>query len=167
MGFSTIFITVGTTSFNSLLEAVNTVEIAEIIRKLNCSKLIIQYGRGEQMEMDTTLFAGIEVEVYGLKKSIIEDINRADLVIGHAGAGTCLEVLHSGKPLIVVVNESLMDNHQTELSRALTGQGVIASCMVAGLATTLSTFDEKKLKKVQPGNVKSFTRELNYLMGYV
>ena len=43
----------------------------------------------------------------------------ADLVISHAGAGTCLEVLRLGKPLVVIVNRSLLGNHQVWIAKSL------------------------------------------------
>lgn len=40
-------------------------------------------------------------------------------MISHAGAGTCIEVLQAEKTLAVIVNDSLMDNHQVELAEKL------------------------------------------------
>ena len=50
---------------------------------------------------------------------LIQDMESADLVISHAGAGTCLEVLRLGKPLVVIVNRSLLGNHQVGISAFL------------------------------------------------
>ncbi|XP_044538784.1 UDP-N-acetylglucosamine transferase subunit ALG13 homolog, partial [Gracilinanus agilis] len=44
------------------------------------------------------------------------------------GAGSCLEALEEGKPLVVVVNEKLMDNHQLELARQLHKEGYLFYC---------------------------------------
>lgn len=163
MEFKTVFITVGTTCFEELIDEVNTKDTVEALKKLGCKKLVIQYGRGKTPDV---AFEGLEVESYSLKSSITPDIEAADLVIGHAGAGTCLEVLKAGKPLIVVINDSLMDNHQTELSRALTSQGIVVSCYVPDLTKTLSKFQPQKLKKLAPGHPEIFQQHLDNLMGY-
>ena len=39
------------------------------------------------------------------------------------GAGSVLESLQAGRPLIVVINELLMDNHQMELASQLAEDG--------------------------------------------
>jgi beta-1,4-N-acetylglucosaminyltransferase len=42
---------------------------------------------------------------------------------GDIGAGTILDVLRMGVPLIVVPNPALLDNHQLELAQELQAQG--------------------------------------------
>jgi beta-1,4-N-acetylglucosaminyltransferase len=46
-------------------------------------------------------------------------MRNADLIIGHAGAGTAMEALTFGKPLLIVVNNKLLNNHQIELAERL------------------------------------------------
>ncbi|KFQ01869.1 Putative bifunctional UDP-N-acetylglucosamine transferase and deubiquitinase ALG13, partial [Leptosomus discolor] len=65
---------------------------------------------------------------FRFKDSLAQDLERADLVISHAGAGSCLETLEKGKPLIVVINEKLMDNHQLELAKQLHRGGHVLCC---------------------------------------
>ena len=57
-------------------------------------------------------------------------INKSELVISHCGAGVLLECLRStnqglGTTNVAVVNESLMDNHQSELGDRLHAEGYI------------------------------------------
>ncbi|ETN76075.1 glycosyltransferase family 28 protein [Necator americanus] len=80
---------------------------------------------------------GIPVEYYRFKPNIQDDIENALLVIGHAGAGTCLECLKMKKPFIVVVNENLMDNHQLELAKELARGEHLLYCTVSNLSVAL------------------------------
>ena len=50
-------------------------------------------------------------------------MEKADLILSHAGAGTVMEALRLKKKLVVVINTLLMDNHQTELAGAMAKRG--------------------------------------------
>ena len=76
----------------------------------------------------------LEVELYDYKPSLAGDIAGAAIVVSHAGAGTCLECLEAGKPLLVVVNEVLADNHQLELASKLKEDGCVATVATAELS---------------------------------
>lgn len=48
----------------------------------------------------------------------------------YTGSGTILDVLRLGKPMIVVPNPTLLNNHQEELASALTEFGHLHSSTV-------------------------------------
>lgn len=48
-----------------------------------------------------------------------------------SGSGSILTALRMSKPLLVVPNETLMDNHQVELADALEKEGYLVTCKPA------------------------------------
>ncbi|GAB0097813.1 UDP-N-acetylglucosamine transferase subunit ALG13 homolog [Sergentomyia squamirostris] len=164
MGFRRIFITVGTTYFTDLITVVKSPEMAEVLRDLDCEEMTVQSGK-ESLKFGEE-FDGIATNVYSVALSIEEDIKEADLVISHAGAGTCIEVLKHKKPLIVVINDSLMGNHQVELAHQLASEGVLIYCSPGKLLDTLRQFDPADLETYQEGSPENFIRELDKLMGF-
>ncbi|KAM4818583.1 LOW QUALITY PROTEIN: UDP-N-acetylglucosamine transferase subunit ALG13 [Thomomys bottae] len=122
-----VFVTVGTTSFDDLIACVSAPDSLRIIQSLGYSRLILQIGRGTVVPKPFST-ESFTLDVYRYKDSLKEDLQLADLVISHAGAGSCLETLEKGKPLVVVVNEKLMNNHQLELAKQLHKEGHLFYC---------------------------------------
>ena len=71
------------------------------------------------------------------KSNLVDDMSVSDLIISHCGAGSILEALSMKKQLIVVINGSLQDNHQLELSDALSDGRFCHSTEPAALLTTI------------------------------
>lgn len=123
VSMNTIFLTVGTTEFDQLLQKIDQdEEFVELLNKLNCKSFICQKGRGSCYP--STLIRncekyGISTEIYDFKPTLIEDMKKSDLIISHCGAGSILDSISLEKKLVVVVNDSLQGNHQTELATAL------------------------------------------------
>ncbi len=65
-------------------------------------------------------------------------MERASLIISHAGAGCILEALSLRKPLVVVVNEGLMDNHQAQLAHELEREGHVLCATPDSLEAVLA-----------------------------
>lgn len=167
MQFRNIFVTVGTTEFTELISTVLSEPILDQLIKLGCENLLLQIGRGRQpSDKEIIARSEINIDYYRLKPSILDDINTSDLIISHAGAGSCIEILNANKPLIVVVNDTLMNNHQAELAEQLSSDGYLYYCTPLTLATTLDEFDHEKLRKYEKGNVKQFVKHLNNFMGF-
>lgn len=170
--FANIFVTVGTTRFDELVDTLSTENTLEELRKLGCQTLIIQLGHGKELPDSVLTLAkskyGIDCECYRLKPSILDDIRCADLVISHAGAGSCIEVLNARKPLVVVVNETLMDNHQIELAEQLYNDGYLLHCTPRTLCETLGKGRDAlaTLQEYERGNVRAFVKRLDDFMGF-
>eukprot|EP00514_Thraustochytrium_sp_LLF1b_P008653 CAMPEP_0184551824 /NCGR_PEP_ID=MMETSP0199_2-20130426/26716_1 /TAXON_ID=1112570 /ORGANISM="Thraustochytrium sp., Strain LLF1b" /LENGTH=95 /DNA_ID=CAMNT_0026947127 /DNA_START=53 /DNA_END=340 /DNA_ORIENTATION=+ len=74
----------------------------------------------------------------------------ADWVISHAGAGTITEGLRSGKKMLVVINEGLMDNHQKELANALEAAHALKSATCSSLLDNLKQLDTLSFEPFSP-----------------
>jgi beta-1,4-N-acetylglucosaminyltransferase len=57
-------------------------------------------------------------------------VHQGLLVLTASGSGTILDVLRIGKPLIVVPNPTLLDDHQTELAVSLQDLGHLRASTV-------------------------------------
>ncbi|CAN9515083.1 unnamed protein product [Ophioblennius macclurei] len=160
----TVFLTVGTTSFDELIERITRSDAAQALKARGYERLVLQVGRGSLLPA-TGSCPHIELEAFRFKASIVEDMKQADLVISHAGAGSCLEALGAGKPLLVVVNDKLMDNHQLELAQQLHADSHLLYCTCSTLIETLRTMDLSVLQPFQPGQTKNFANFLDRALG--
>ncbi|XP_023814836.1 putative bifunctional UDP-N-acetylglucosamine transferase and deubiquitinase ALG13 [Oryzias latipes] len=160
----TVFVTVGTTRFDELIETVTCSEAAKALKARGYKRLLLQIGRGSFVP-DADSCPELKLEVFRFKDSIAEDMKQADLVISHAGAGSCLEALGAGKPLLVVVNDKLMDNHQLELARQLHTDHHLLYCTCSSLTETLKTMDLSVLQPFPPGQPKTFANFLDKVVG--
>jgi beta-1,4-N-acetylglucosaminyltransferase len=126
-----VFVTVGSTRFPELVEAVLSEDTLNALIALGYTSILFQWGKGGPV--DRIAPAKITVDHFEYAPSLDYFMEEADMIISHAGSsavlslilgsGSLLEALHLKKLLIVVPNTALMDNHQIEVAKALCDQG--------------------------------------------
>ncbi|KAH9951221.1 glycosyl transferase [Amylocystis lapponica] len=168
-----VFVTVGSTRFDSLVQHVLSDTVLDALRSRGYSTLAVQCGNSH---FDTGPFkkageswrrnAEVDTEVWRFKPSLQEEYGKADLIISHAGSGTIIDVLRLGKPLIVVPNETLLDNHQQELASALEGLGHLKASTISGLSETIETLEAARLVPFPAFNGSRFRELLDEEMGF-
>lgn len=155
-----VFVTVGSTSFDGLIQIVTSTSTVDRLKRLGLKKLTIQTGgyKINPRDMDN-----IELVSYGYADNLSQDIMDADLIIGHAGAGTCLEVLRCNKRLLVVTNDSLMDRHQDELADQLAQDKYLIKTNLIDFHENLEKVCAKKihLREFPPSSDSNFEAILN------
>ncbi|XP_026137223.1 UDP-N-acetylglucosamine transferase subunit ALG13 homolog isoform X2 [Carassius auratus] len=160
----TVFVTVGTTSFDDLIGAVTSDESVKALIGRGYTDVVLQVGRGSVVP-DPDSCPGLTLQVFRFKDSIAEDMRHSDLIISHAGS--CLEALGANKPLLVVVNDKLMDNHQLELAKQLQADSHLIYCTCSTLPQTLRDMDLSALTTYAPGQPENFASFLDKAVGLV
>ena len=163
-----LFVTVGTTSFDSLIRALDDANVVSLLKRLGFTSVVVQFGRGEVDRhglRHSRSQPGLQVDAFDFKPTLQDDMRQADLVITHAGAGSIFECLNLHVPCLVVVNETLMGNHQTELANALQERKHLKWCVPKDILKALKSFDASKLIPYDGGDPDGVRRKLDDLLG--
>ncbi len=84
--------------------------------------LMVPTNNSDGTQQNRTMY----IKWYRFQPSLLQDMERADIILCHAGAGTLLEALairreqqHQPPIINAVINSTLMNNHQSELADEL------------------------------------------------
>mmetsp|Transcript_14549 Transcript_14549/g.24070 ORF Transcript_14549/g.24070 Transcript_14549/m.24070 type:complete len:168 (+) Transcript_14549:151-654(+) len=160
----TVFVTVGTTLFDELIRILDSKQAHTLLFRKGYTRLLMQIGKGSH-EPGLSQVPGFQVEFYRYKPTLAEDYRNASLIISHAGAGSIMESLELRKPLVVVVNELLMNNHQTEIASELAECGHLVHAVCSNLLDVLAGADFSKRVLLLPPDTKRFARIVDEVMG--
>lgn len=178
--FKVIFVTVGTTKFDRLVQLFDDAEIQNMLTtRLGATKLVIQCGksvvRPSSMIMTVLMSLAallgkvdaLKIDCYDYKPHLRDDIESADLVISHCGAGTILEILHARKTAIGVINQDLLDNHQVELADKMEQEHYMAIARSPeNLREVLNSMDQYHIQDYGDPNPELFLGEVSRLVRF-
>ncbi|KAI9228378.1 MAG: glycosyltransferase family 28 C-terminal domain-containing protein [Piptocephalis tieghemiana] len=132
-----VLVTVGTTEFPELLETITQPRSQEALVRLGFTQMTLQHGSTPLHHPDTTL---LSLHAFPYTDDLEGEMAKVDLVVGHGGAGTILETMQQGLPLLVVINPQLADNHQAELVDALEARGCLSKTTCRDLPALLDSW---------------------------
>ncbi|MBW2739997.1 MAG: hypothetical protein JRE64_14390 [Deltaproteobacteria bacterium] len=112
-----IFVTVGTTYFDDLIQEVDRLRRIGVIQ----DKVVAQIGSGS--------YEPKHLEWFRYSNSIQDYFKDAVLCICHGGVGSIFELLALKKDIIAVANRELKDDHQADLIRVLAKHNWCRYCL--------------------------------------
>jgi len=146
------FVTVGATApFDDLILTCFQPHLLSAFEAEGYNKLVFQCGKSLKLFHDAKTLvngshsleiSGFDFNPDGLGQEMRmckakDGVSEEGVVITAAGAGTILDGLRIGIPLIVVPNEDLLDNHQYQLAKELELQGYVIKSDLNRLADAL------------------------------
>jgi beta-1,4-N-acetylglucosaminyltransferase len=184
-----VFVTVGTTKFEDLIREVDKKEFIEVLLSQGYTSMKVQIGKGDYTPKHASCVDSFDCEFYTLKSTLLADVENASLVISHGGefcrvilwanllvqfhpcvcalgAGTIMEVMRAKVPLVVVINETLMDNHQVELAHALETRGHLVSTTPKDLLETIKNIKLDSLNQYQDPDTSLFPELVDEEVGF-
>jgi beta-1,4-N-acetylglucosaminyltransferase len=182
-----VFVTVGTTRFDQLIEAIDSPQFASALLEKGYTSLVIQAGSSEnyhihnlvpppatsgsfnnakQQQSGESSGGVLHVSWFEYAPSLATFLDNASLVISHAGAGSIFETLRRRLPLIAVPNAALMDDHQKELAEKLEKEGYLAAATPDTLVDVVQTLNIERLKEYVPGNGAEIVARVDALCGF-
>jgi beta-1,4-N-acetylglucosaminyltransferase len=99
-----VFITVGTTEFDDLIEVIDKISL-----NLPDFNMVAQIS-------SSAVYSPRNITFFDFSDDFESYVDSADIIICHAGAGSVYSMLEKAKRLIVVPNLSRVDKHQLELA---------------------------------------------------
>ncbi|RXK35469.1 hypothetical protein M231_07281 [Tremella mesenterica] len=99
-------------------------------------------------------YEGMRIKMFRYTNEFSEMIKESDYVVSHAGSGSILSVLRSRKPLLVIPNQTLMDDHQSELAYELSKHGYLLVTSVDNLLQGL-----ERLLNLSPNTLEPFPEQ--------
>lgn len=129
-------------------------------------KIILQIGKTSFIPDCSLRYGFVNIEYFNASANILPYVQNADLIISHAGAGSILDGLECKKNLIVVANQSLMDNHQLELAEQLYKDKYLYYCTCETLLNIIQTMNFAKLKPFVNERSKRIAKCIDQIMGF-
>lgn len=77
--------------------------------------------------------AGVDSDVKPFISNIVEEFERADLIVSRAGATTCAELAAAGKPAVMIPLPGAADDHQRKNAEALERHGAVKMILQSDL----------------------------------
>jgi UDP-N-acetylglucosamine transferase subunit ALG13 len=138
-----LFVTVGSTDFDPLVQAVDALlpTLQPMVGGSMRGAMQIGHGRYEPVHLPYFRFAPTLAPYYAA----------ASLVVAHGGLASTMEALNRGVPLISVSNADRYDGHQDELLAALAAEGYLYWCRELGqLAQAIAAVQAQPLRRYEP-----------------
>lgn len=134
---SKIFVTVGSTDFDALTQAVDALAPALDLKGM------MQIGHGRYIPVNLPYFRfAPTLEPY---------YRQTSLVIAHGGLAITMEVLKLGLPLVSVSNSDRYDNHQEDILAKMAEEGYLFWCrQLSDLRQTIEMAQYQRLQRYEP-----------------